>query len=104
MGILGCCTDNYLPNGIIIDVRSKNEYNSGHVKDCINIPHNEIGEKIAEYVKDKSTPINVYCAAGGRASSAKSTLLNMGYINVANLGGYSDALKKINNFNNIHKS
>ena len=46
MGILGCCTDNYLPNGIIIDVRSKNEYESGHVKDCINIPHYEIREKL----------------------------------------------------------
>ena len=100
MGILGCCTDNYLPNGIIIDVRSKNEYESGHVKDCINIPHYEIGEKINEYVKDKNAPINLYCAAGSRASAAKSTLVSMGYTNVANLGGYSDALKKINAWNN----
>ena len=100
MGILGCCTDNYLPNGIIIDVRSKNEYESGHVKDCINIPHYEIGEKINEYVKDKNAPINLYCAAGSRASAAKSTLVSMGYTNVANLGGYSGALKKINAWNN----
>ena len=100
MGILGCCTDNYLPNGIIIDVRSKNEYESGHVKDCINIPHYEIGEKINEYVEDKNAPINLYCAAGSRASAAKSTLVSMGYTNVANLGGYSDALKKINAWNN----
>ena len=100
MGILGCCTDNYLPNGIIIDVRSKNEYESGHVKDCINIPHYEIGEKINEYVKDKNAPINLYCAAGSRASAAKSTLVSMGYTNVANLGGYSVALKKINAWNN----
>ena len=100
MGILGCCTDNYLPNGIIIDVRSKKEYESGHVKDCINIPHYEIGEKINEYVKDKNAPINLYCAAGSRASAAKSTLVSLGYTNVSNLGGYSDALKKINAWNN----
>ena len=100
MIILGCFTDDYLPNGIIIDVRSKSEYDSGHVEESVNIPHTEIRNKIEEYVKDKNAPINVYCAAGSRASSAKSTLLNMGFVNVANLGGYSDAVKKINNYNN----
>ena len=100
MGIFGCCTDNYLPNGIIIDVRSRGEYDGGHVKDSINIPHHEIGQKINEFVKDKNAPINVYCAAGSRASAAKSTLINQGFTNVANLGGYSDAVKKINDYNN----
>ena len=100
MGILGCCTDNYLPNGIVIDVRSKGEYESGHVADCINIPHNEIRNRIGEYAKDRNTPINLYCAAGSRASAAKSVLLDLGYNHVANLGGYSDAVKKINDYNN----
>ena len=99
MGILGCCTDDYLPNGIVIDVRSKGEYDSGHVLDSINIPHYEIRNKIGEFVKDKNTPINVYCAAGSRSSSAKSVLIDLGYANVANLGGYSDAVKKISNYN-----
>ena len=99
MGILGCCTDDYLPNGIVIDVRSKGEYDSGHVLDSINIPHYEIRNKIGEFVKDKNTPINVYCAAGSRANSAKSVLIDLGYVNVANLGGYSDAVKKISNYN-----
>ena len=100
MGIFGCCADNYIPNGIIIDVRSKSEYDSEHIKDCINIPHYEIGRKINEYVTDKNTPINLYCAAGGRASAAKSTLISMGYTQVANLGGYSNAVEKINAYNN----
>ena len=103
MGILGCCTDDYLPNGIVIDVRSKGEYDSGHVLDSINIPHTEIRNKIEEFVKDKNTPINVYCAAGSRASSAKSTLIDLGFVNVSNLGGYSDAVKKISNYNNKNK-
>ena len=51
-------------------------------------------------MKDKNAPINLYCAAGSRASAAKSTLVSMGYTNVANLGGYSGALKKINAWNN----
>ena len=92
--------DDYIPNGVVIDVRSKGEYDGGHVKDSINIPHYIIGQKISEHVKDKTAPINLYCAAGSRASTAKSTLINMGFTNVANLGGYSDAVKKINNFNN----
>ena len=100
MGIFGCCTDDYLPNGIVIDVRSEEEYDSEHVKDCINIPHYEIGNRINDYVKDKNAPINLYCAAGSRASAAKSTLVSMGFTNVANLGGYSSALKKINDWNN----
>ena len=100
INILGCCTDDYLPNGIIIDVRSTGEYESGHVQDCINIPHNIIGQKIGEYAKDRNTPINLYCEGGSRASTAKSTLLNLGYNHVANLGGYSDAVKKINDYNN----
>ena len=60
----------------------------------------EIQNGDLNYVTDKNAPINLYCAAGGRASAAKSTLISMGYTNVANLGGYSDAIKKINAYNN----
>ena len=87
--------DNYLPNGVVIDVRTKSEYDEGHIKDCIFIPHDEIKDKIEQHVSDKNTPINVYCKGGGRAGKAKAALLEMGYKNVANLGGYSDALVKV---------
>ena len=83
--------DPYLEGGVVIDVRSKGEWDSGHVEGAILIPHTEIAAKIGEYVKDKDTPINLYCAAGSRAGSAKSTLLGMGYTHVSNLGGYSSA-------------
>jgi len=87
--------DNYLLNGVVIDVRTKSEYDEGHIKDCLFIPHDEIKEKIEEFVKDKNTPINVYCKGGRRAGKAKTALLEMGYKNISNLGGYSDALKKV---------
>jgi len=95
MGSLFSSFDNYLPNGVVIDVRTKSEYDEGHIKDCIFIPHDEIKDKVEQYVNDKNTPINVYCKAGGRAGKAKAALLEMGYKNVANLGGYSDALVKV---------
>ena len=95
MGSLFSSFDNYLPNGVVIDVRTKPEYDEGHINDCIFIPHDEIKDKIEQFVKDKDTPINVYCKAGGRAGKAKTALLEMGYKNVANLGGYSDALIKV---------
>ena len=84
-------SDPYLEGGVVIDVRSQSEWDSGHVEGAILIPHTIIKDKIGEYVKDKDTPINLYCAAGSRAGSAKSVLTSMGYTHVSNLGGYSSA-------------
>lgn len=88
-------SDPYLEGGIVIDCRSKSEWDSGHVEGAIFCPHTQIAENIAKYAKDKDTPINLYCAAGSRAGSAKSTLLSMGYTHVSNLGGYSSAKQVI---------
>ena len=70
--------DNYL----IIDVRTKEEFNSSHIKDAINIPYNEIDENID---LDKNKIIFVYCYSGGRSTKAAETLSKLGYI-VYNLG------------------
>lgn len=69
---------------VIIDVRTKEEYEEGHIKDAINIPYDEIDDTFKE---DKEKTIFVYCRSGQRASIAAQTLTNMGY-NVINLGGY----------------
>lgn len=75
---------------IIIDVRSKEEWDTGHVKQATNIPHTEIGDRIAEVTSDKDAKILVYCKVGGRAGKAKSTLEEMGFTNVVNVGGFDD--------------
>ena len=87
--------DSYIQEGVLIDVRSKEEYDDGHIEGAIHIPHNIISEKIGSVVADKEKTINLYCAGGVRAGSAKSTLLSLGYKNVANLGGYSTAKSKV---------
>ena len=75
--------DPYLEGVIVIDVRSKEEFNGGHVDDAILIPHTQIKDKIGEYGLDKEPPINLG-AAGSRAGFAKSTLLGMGYTHASN--------------------
>ncbi|ELA09457.1 periplasmic protein [Moraxella macacae 0408225] len=80
--------------GIWIDVRTLDEFNSGHLQGAVNIPHENIGNRISDFVKDKNAPINLYCRSGRRAEIAKTTLTNMGYTNVTNHGGYEDLVKK----------
>ncbi len=75
---------------IVIDVRSKEEWDSGHVGQAIHIPHTEIAERISEVSDNKDAKIVVYCAVGGRAGKAKTTLEKLGYTNVENGGGYDD--------------
>lgn len=79
---------------IWIDVRTTEEFDSGHLKNAIHIPYQEISKKIAAVTKDKNADIRVYCKVGGRAGIAKKALEKIGYKNVTNSGGYKDLLKK----------
>ena len=80
--------------GIWIDVRSAEEFNDGHLQDSINIPHDQIIERIKAVSPDKDAPINLYCRSGRRAEVALTELKKAGYTNVTNHGGYEDLLKK----------
>ena len=71
-----------------IDVRTPEEYATGHLEDAHNIPHDQIGKRIAELVPDKTTAIHLYCRSGRRSGLARDTLLKLGYTKVFNEGGY----------------
>lgn len=72
---------------ILLDVRTKEEYNAGHIKGSILIPvDNLLGESV-KTLKDKEAPIFVYCRSGNRSLSAVNILIKQGYTNVFNLGG-----------------
>ena len=75
---------------IVIDVRSRSEWDAGHVSQAIHIPHSEIAERILEATTDRNAKIVVYCAVGGRAAKAKKALEDLGFTNVENGGGYDD--------------
>ena len=70
-------------SAIVIDVRTIEEYNTGHIDGSINIPVENIPS--VDYDKDKT--IIVYCASGMRSAKAADELINLGYTNVYNLDG-----------------
>ncbi|MGN0149335.1 MAG: rhodanese-like domain-containing protein, partial [Clostridia bacterium] len=77
-----------ISNGaVLIDVRSKNEYESGHLDSAVNAPYTEIHVAASSLVPNKKQKIIVYCSTGKRSSQAKYTLDYMGYKNVFYLGG-----------------
>lgn len=77
-------------NGTVIDVRTPSEFAMGHLHDAKSIPLDTLDAEIETAVPDKNTPIGVYCKGGVRAKTARNMLLNMGYKNVRNLGGYEE--------------
>lgn len=79
---------------VILDVRSKSEYDGGHIKNSVNIPVDQLQKNLSK-LKDKNKPIITCCASGMRSASAKSILQNNGYKNVHNGGGWSSLNNKI---------
>ena len=81
-------------NTVLIDVRTKDEFKSGHLKKAINIPYTEIKGKINSITKDTNQLIVLYCRSGRRSGIAQKTLLKMGYKNAINGGSYKDLIKQ----------
>ena len=78
-------------NAMFIDVRTKEEYNEGHIEKAINIPYDEIVDTLATYgTIDVDIPIIVYCKSGGRSSMAAESLKEAGYKNIYDLGAMSN--------------
>ena len=72
--------------GMIIDIREPREYARGHIPGAINMPLGELETKISE-IKDKNTPMYIYCLTGRRANEAVRHLKALGYTSVRNIGG-----------------
>jgi len=84
----------HLANGaLVIDVRSVEEFRSGHVPDAINIPLGELRESLPRRVKDKNRLLLLHCLSGGRSAMARQQLKSMGYANAFNLGSLARARK-----------
>lgn len=78
----------------IVDVRSPQEYSSGHIKGSVNIPLNELSGRMNKLKKDK--PVITCCASGMRSASAKNMLQSAGFKEVHNGGGWSSLERKLN--------
>lgn len=75
---------------IILDVRTREEYEEKHLPEAVNIPNESIGsEEIAE-LPDKDQLIFVYCRSGNRSKQASEKLADLGYTNIVEFGGIND--------------
>ncbi|NND83142.1 MAG: rhodanese-like domain-containing protein [Gammaproteobacteria bacterium] len=73
---------------IILDVRSAEEYDAGHIPGAVHIPHTELAERFIEIGADRSDEIVVHCQSGRRAGIAEAVLLENGFSNVRDLDGH----------------
>ena len=76
------------PSATIVDVRSEGEFAGGNVEGSINIPLNEVPQRVEEF-KNMSKPLVLCCLSGGRSGQATQYLAQQGVEDVYNGGGWS---------------
>ena len=75
---------------IILDVRTQDEFKSGHIKGAVLVPNETIIDKQPELLPDLDAEILVYCRSGNRSAQAAKKLIAIGYTNVVDFGGIID--------------
>ena len=75
---------------VIIDARTQEEYDQGHIPSAILIPEYEIADRAEKELPDKNQLILVYCRSGRRSKIAAEELVKLGYTNVKEFGGIID--------------
>ena len=75
---------------IILDTRTQEEYDQGHIPGAILIPYDEVLEKAEDVLKDKDQLLLVYCRSGRRSKLACEDLVKLGYTNIKEFGGIID--------------
>jgi len=75
---------------IILDVRTREEYDDGHIRNAILLPYDEVMDKAESVIPDKGRTILVYCRSGRRSEAASIDLINVGYTSVYDFGGIID--------------
>jgi phage shock protein E len=70
---------------LLVDVRTPDEYNSGFIPSAVNIPVQELPEKLPDV--DKESLIILYCRSGNRSATARRIFMDAGFTNVIDFGG-----------------
>ena len=78
-------------NLVVVDVRTPEEFASGHIPGAVNIPHDQLPNRLAELAGAKNKDVVVYCRSGRRSALAQETLSAQGFKSVQHLEG--DMLK-----------
>ena len=75
---------------VLVDVRTPEEYRTGHKEGALNIPADEVEQRAAQLLPDKNAVILVYCRSGVRSRQASEKLIKLGYKKVFDMGGIKD--------------
>ena len=75
---------------VVVDVRTREEYESGHIENAVLVPNESIGSEMPEALPDKEATLLIYCRSGRRSKEAAQKLLALGYQNVYDFGGVID--------------
>ena len=73
----------------IVDVRTPEEFATEHIPDAINIPYDQVAQRINEF-KEMQKPVIAYCRTGNRSGIAVATLKQYGITEAINAGGLED--------------
>lgn len=74
-------------DAVVLDIRAKKEFKTGHIVGAVNIPYPEMDDRIGELNKHKSKPVIVVCNLGQTASGAVKKLTDAQFENVQRLRG-----------------
>ena len=71
---------------VVVDVRTREEYDGGHIENAVLVPNESIGSEMPETLPDKEATLLIYC----RSKDAAQKLLKLGYQSVYDFGGVID--------------
>ncbi len=74
-------------DAVVVDVREKKEFESGHIVDSINVPLAKLKQRLTELKKHQEKPVVVVCKLGQHSGEAAKTLLEAGHTEVYKLNG-----------------
>ena len=99
--ILGCSAVLAEPGGspgaaqpLVIDVRTASEYQQAHIRQAVNVPFDQIADRIAALAPDQEARIVLYCRSGRRSGIAEQTLRQLGYRQEENHGSLDDMRRR----------
>ncbi len=81
-------------NAVIIDVRTQEEWDAGHIPDAVHIPLSDVKSRLEDFKAYEGKTLVMQCRSGKRSAKAANILLDAGFINVSNLKGGIMAWKK----------
>ena len=75
---------------VILDVRTREEYEAGHIPGALLLPNTEIRDRAESELKNKDQLILIYCRSGNRSKQASEILEELGYTRIREFGGIND--------------